>query len=321
MKLTPIPCPHLKNAKRIIRSDRNFLVLTGRAVIILDHELNHIKTIEGLKYAYNGHISPDGTKLFVISNQPEFYMISLETLEMVYRCHLKGQVTTMEGQGCWSLDGKYVMLPVMDKQTYTWALRIYDATVPERYVDDTAPSADFWFYTVLPISKEGAVYLLVRTRDGERSEQKINHLCLLRYDSAWSGRYDIPHQDGTPFSMEYREDANRLVIYTFENTFTCDTHGGHVREIDTGHGADERSHMLFKMPFTVKQITASMNGKYLYMASNVGLDIFDRATGELRYSKELTYGAEHVMEIEDGLIAVSLYGGSSKLYRIQNQKM
>jgi len=116
MKLIPLKCPHLKNAKNIIPHPNYLFVLTGKAIIILDRNFEHIKTVEGLKYAYRGSLSPDQTKLLVTSNDNMFYILSLESLEITYRCSIKGGVVGIEGGGCWSPDGNSVIMIVMNKK-------------------------------------------------------------------------------------------------------------------------------------------------------------------------------------------------------------
>lgn len=310
MKLVQIKCDHLRKAKKVIASDEYLFVLTGQSVVILKKDMEYVKTITGFRYTYNGHVSPDGKQLLLISNEPVFYIISIETLEMTARCRLKGNVEGIEGQGCWSLDGKSVLLIVMNKKNYNYFLRSYPIDNLNEF-SDYSPVNNFRFVSILSVPHKESIYILgnklmcdytdlvlLQLKNNEISENKIEGTRRL-----------------TPMTMEYNQRADRFVVYTIENAFTCDLLGKNVRMIDTGIPKSEVT--MFSMPLIIKHILESKDRKYLFMASTGGLDIFDKSTGELLYSKDISFGAENVFELKENMIIVGMYGGSSRLYEIK----
>ena len=317
MKLIPLTCAYLKQAKRAIISNQYLFLLTGKSIIILNKKWEYIKTIEGLKYAYNGVLSPDETKLLVISNEPVCYIISLDTLDMVNQCRMRGSVVGIEGQGAWSLDSQSVKIITMNKQNTIFSIRTYFVADTHTFEEDVSLGNLFQLYAIVTTPSEKSTFVLARRRMTSMTATQPHSLSLLRYDEGGVGCFEIEKQTGTPLSMEYNERMKRFVIYTTENSFTCDLEGKNIREIDTGTPPPKNSQMLFSMPFIIKQIVESINGRYLYVASTGGIDIFNYETGELIYHKSFSYGLEGITEIEDSCLIVNLYGGSSKLYKIQ----
>jgi len=74
----------------------------------------------------------------------------------------------------------------------------------------------------------------------------------------------------------------------------------------------------FWVPLVIKKIIESKNQKYVFLASNAGLDIFDAKTGNTLISKDFAYGSTNIVELEENLIVVSMFGGSSKMYKIED---
>lgn len=318
MEIKPISCAYFKNAKKVVISKNYIIILTGKAIIVLDKERNYVKTVDGLKYAYEGLLSPDETKLLIISNEPEFYIFSLDALEITDRCILKGNVSTIEGRGCWSPDGKNIFLILMKKRTGESFLRVYQTENLNNFVDNHSIGYMLNFHNILSLPSENAIYIIAQNRYNEWTDSDSNCLVLLRLTGDQVNRYEISDQNGIPFSMEYNETIRRFVIYTLKQAFTCDLHGGNVRMIDTGNDSPMPRQNFFSMPFIIKQILESANHKYIFMVSNGGLDIFDKQTGASLYFKEFPFGLENITEIEENIIAVGMYSGMSRLYKILN---
>ena len=316
MKIEPISCAYFKNAKKVFVSKLYIIILTGKAIIVLDKERNYVKTIDGLKYAYEGLLSPDESKLLIISNEPEFYIFSLDTLEITNRGKLKGNISTIEGHGCWSPNGKNIFLILMEKRTGKSFLRIYQTDNLNNFVDNHSIGYMLNFHNILSLPSENAIYIIAKNRFYEWNDSDC--LVLLRLSGDQVDRYEISDQSGIPFAIEYNKGTRRLVIYTLKRSFTCDLDGKNIRMIDTGNNSCVFEQNLLSTPFIIKQILESSNHKYIFMASNGGLDIFDKQTGASLYFKEFSYGLENILEIEENIIAVGLYSGSSRLYKLSD---
>ena len=74
MKLERIKCKPLERAKNLCTSQSFIIGCTGQKAAIMDKQLNLIHTVEGLEYVYSADVSPDETKLLLISNGNKFYV-------------------------------------------------------------------------------------------------------------------------------------------------------------------------------------------------------------------------------------------------------
>ena len=81
MKLERIKCKPLERAKNLYISQSYIIGCTGQKAAIMDKQLNLIHTVEGLEYVYSAEVSPDETKLLLISNGNKFYIVDLHTFE------------------------------------------------------------------------------------------------------------------------------------------------------------------------------------------------------------------------------------------------
>jgi len=112
MKLERIKCKPLERAQNLCVSKSYIVGCTGRKAAIMDKHLNLIHTVEGLEYVYSAEVSPDETKLLLISTGNRFYIVDLRTFEKT-RITVKSPYNqNLEGRGCWSFDGRSVWIPV-----------------------------------------------------------------------------------------------------------------------------------------------------------------------------------------------------------------
>ena len=80
MNLNRIKCKPLERAKNLCVSRSYIVGCTGKKAAIMDKQLNLIHTIEGLDYVYSAEVSPDETKLLLISTLNKFYIVDLLTI-------------------------------------------------------------------------------------------------------------------------------------------------------------------------------------------------------------------------------------------------
>ena len=99
---------------------------TGSRVKIFNKEMQLIKEIPRLDHVYTGSISPDEKKLLLVSTGNRFYILSLETFELKKYTVCGREDYNLEGRGCWSFDGKEILLCANGCSTGISALRIYD---------------------------------------------------------------------------------------------------------------------------------------------------------------------------------------------------
>ena len=317
MRIVKQSCPHLKNAKRVIVSDRYILVLTGKSLLILNRSYELLQTVSGLNHVYNGVISPDGKKLLLISNGNQFYVISLDTLELEWKCRVKKDFNgNLEGRGCWSQDGSEILLVVMNEMTLEQRIRHYNSDDPNQYYDDTTLSKCYWINGILSIPPLNAYYVLAQDKlDLLANMPGSRPITIACYDGKEYEHFVIEEQRGIPQSMEYHEELNRFTVYCMENVFSCDPKGQSVRRIDVNESfvGDQK---LFPPLSTVKQLSISKNNQYVFMASTLGFEVFEKTTGDLLGYQELSFGAENLTELEENLVVVCGYSGNAMLYKI-----
>ncbi len=318
MKLTQIPCEGIKKAKNILITQKYYIALSGQRVTFMNHSFETVKILEKFSYAYNGYVSPDEKYLLLIpTNSKHFYLVSLETLEIVERIQLKNKMITQEGCGCWSPDGRYMILIVRNPDTTAYEVRLYDLNNPTFYTIADLTATGFHMWNILTVPEHNAYYVLATSRRNEWTNSPDKSIALIKCTDGGHEIIEIEEQNQLPYFLEHNPRTDRFTVYTFDNVFTCGSDGKNVSVIDTGHENFFGLTPFALFPYTVKHIVASKNGKWVFMASTSGFDIFDKKTGEVILYKEYEYGATRIVEIEENLIAIAFYHGSMRLFRIE----
>ncbi len=318
MKLTQIPCEGIKKAKKLLITKEYYIALSGQRVTFMDHSFNIIKVLEKFSYAYDGYVSPDEKYLLLVpTNSKHFYLISLETLDVIKRVQIKNGMETHEGRGCWSLDGRYMTLLVRNPHTFAAEVRLYDVNNPSFYTIADISATGFHMWNILTVPEHNAYYILATSRRNEWTNSPDPNIVLIKCTDAGQDVIEIEGQTELPYYLEHNPKTDRFTVCTLKNIFTCAADGKNVSVIDTGNENFFGATPFALIPYVVKHIVASKNGKWVFMASTSGFDIFDKKTGEVLLYKEYEFGATRITEIEENLIAVAFYHGSMRLFRIE----
>lgn len=320
MKIVSVPCSYLKNCKKMIVADQYFILLTGRSVLILTKEMELVKQIDGFQYVYDGKLSPDGTKLLLISNGANFYMLSLDRLELLWKARVKeGKYCNLEGRGIWTLDGTRFLFVIFDQKTIQYKIRSYNALDPNDSYDETTLSKSHRIHEILTIPSQNAYVLLVQDILDTQFNLPSRPLKLLVYQSGICQEFVLHSKKGIPLGMDYQEYLNKLVIYTDEETFSCNLNGENISKIslDDPDKSSSLNPFAYYGMTQIKQIAASQNGQYVFIASTYGFDICGKDSGDVLFSKEYGFGAENFTEIKENLIVVCQYTGKASMYKIQ----
>lgn len=318
MKLIQIPCEGIKKAKKLLISKEYYIALSGQRVTFMDHSFNIIKVLEKFSYAYDGYVSPDEKYLLLVpTNSKHFYLISLETLDVIKRVQIKNGMETREGRGCWSLDGRYMLLLVQHPNTFAFEVRFYDVNDPTFYTIADIPATKFFMADIMRVPEHNAYYILAKPRQFDcMNIPPLDNVLLKCVEDG----YEVVTIDGhneVPISLDYNPKTDRFTVCTTRCTFTCASDGKNVSVIDTGHENYSEPTLFSPVTYIVKHIVVSKNGKYIFMASTSGFDIFDKKTGEVLLFKEYVFGATRITELEENLIAVALFHGSMRIFRIE----
>ncbi len=318
MKLTMIPCEGFKKAKNLIVTSKYYIALSGQRVTFMNHSFETVKVLEKFSYAYNGYVSPDEKYLLLVpTNSKHFYLISLETFETIARVQIKNGMETFEGRGCWSLDGRHMIVLVQHPNTFAFEVRFYDVNEPMFYTIADIPATKFFMADIIRVPEHNAYYILAKPRQYDRTNLPPLDNVLLKYGEDGYKVVVIEGQNDVPISFDYNPKTDRFTVCTSRCTFTCASDGKNVSVIDTGHENYSEPTLFSPVTYIVKHIVASKNGKYVFMASTSGFDIFDKKTGKVLLFKEYEFGATHITEIEENLIAVAFFHGSMRLFKIE----
>ena len=318
MKLIQIPCEGIKKAKNIIITSKYYIALSGQRVTFMNHSFEIVKILEKFSYAYNGYVSPDEKYLLLVpTNSKHFYLISLETLEIIERVQIKNRFVTNEGCGCWSPDGRYMILLTRNPYTFASEVRLYDVNDPTFYTVADISATGFHMWNILTVPEHNAYYILATSRKHEWTNLPESNIILIKCTDSGQEIIEIEGRKELPYSLEHNPKTDRFTVCTLSNVFTCTSDGKNVSVVDTGNENYFGQTPFALIPYTVKHIAASKNGKWVFLASTSGFDIFDKKTGEVLLYKEYEFGATRITEIEENLIAVAFYHGSMRLFRIE----
>lgn len=337
MQLEKIKCKPLERAKDIHISESYIVGCTGQKAAILDKQLNLLHTVEGLEYVYSAEVSPDETKLLLISNGNKFYIVDMQTFE-------KSRVTVrapynynLEGKGCWSFDGKSVWISVQRQTCYiNSTLRRYPLEDFSKYEDYLADQ--YVLNNILRLDHYGTYLLTGYNR-------KENHKNYLIYFDGTTFREFPLETTGAMLAPTVTADMEKGIVtvasFTGCKQFTLDGMAtetiSHPDPHDRKLRASDLLHALFEgdvqaqnemkalseslglenipAPDSINKYEKSSCGKYIYLASQSGFYLLDADTAELLGSVPVEYGVQNVVELAPGMIGLATWSGV-KVYRL-----
>ena len=335
MNLNRIKYKPLERAKNLCVSRSYIVGCTGKKAAIMDKQLNLIHTIEGLDYVYSAEVSPDETKLLLISTLNKFYIADLRTFEKTWITVKAPYNHNLEGQGCWSFDGKSVWIPVHRNTGYiNSTLRRYCVNDLTQYEDLLADK-----YCLNGISRIDAnnTYFLTGY-----NRQENNRTYFIHFDGIAFREIPLAASDNIitlSAAIDMKKDLVTLSSITGCQQFTLD--GKRIKTIS--HPCPKNKTLHFSdvfMPLAdgdaakqtyIKETAASFQlenisapdritkygtsscGKYIYLASESGFYLIDESIGDILASVSEEYGVQNFEEIAPGLIAIATWTGV-KLY-------
>lgn len=336
MKLERIKCKPLERAKNLCVSQSYIIGCTGQKAAIMDKHLNLIHSVEGLEYVYSADVSPDETKLLLISNGNKFYIVDLHTFEKT-RITVKAPYNhNLEGRGCWSFDGKSIWIAVQRRTNFiNSTLRRYCVDDFNKYQDHLADK--YCLNGILRIDSNNTYFLTGYNR------QENNRPYFIYYDGI-SFR-EIPlatsvNMIAPSATIDMEKGVVMLSSIAGCQQFTLD--GKSLNTIShpspknkTLHASDAFLHLFdgdAEKQKRINEISASLGlenisapdyiaknelsscGKYNYLVSESGFYLLDANTGDILATVPEEYGVQNFEELAPGLIAIATWSGV-KLYR------
>lgn len=335
MKLERTKCKPLERAKNLCVSQSYIIGCTGQKAAIMDKQLNLIHTVEGLEYVYSAEVSPDETKLLLISNGNRFYIVDLHTFEKT-RITVKSPYNhNLEGLGCWSFDGGSVWIPVQRSIGYVNStLRRYCVDDFNKYEDHLADK--YYLSSISKIDSNNTYFLTGYNRqennrnyfiysDGatfrevplEISVNMIAPTATVNMEKgvvtlasiAGCRQFTLEGKSLNTISHPSPKDKTLHTSEVFAHLFDGDTEKqNRLKEVSAALGLENISATDY-----ITKYALSSCGKYIYIASESGFYLTDEKTGDVLASVPEEYGVQNFEELAPGLIAIATWSGV-KLY-------
>ena len=340
MRLERIKCKPLERAKNLCVSQSYIVGCTGQKAAIMDKQLNLIHTVEGLEYVYSADMSPDETKLLLISNGNKFYVVDMHTFEKT-RITVKPPYNyNLEGRGCWSFDGKSVWIVVQRSTGYiNSTLRRYCVNDFNKYEDNLADkyylngisridSNNTYFLTgynrqennrtyfiyfdgtafrEFPLETSGNMIAPTATVDMEKGIVTLSSIAGCRqFTLGGKAIQTISHPDP--------KDKTLRASDAFIHLFDGDTEKqNRLKEVSKSLGLEDIS-----APDYITKHEFSSCGTYIYLASESGFYLLDASTEDILATVSEEYGVQNFKELALGFIAIATWTGV-KLYKLCDQ--
>lgn len=332
MKTIEINSNLFSRSKKIIISKKFIISLTGSAAIIADKKFNVLKKITGLSYVYEGQISPDEKTLLLISNGNCFYIISLDSFEIIKKQVIRD--SSMEGNGFWSFKGDAVIVVGTNNKTlisFVRSYNVFDYSFKESNLDNK-----YTFISSTSVQKLNKHLIIGYNRKDD------NAVYILWYDETEFKEYKINNYNDTISNIEYNIFLNVIVVYGQQSTILCDNYGNQKKDISlfepeaiTFTALDLFPENIFDIQQqniiknlsshlelegssifeSINKIYWASNSKNIYIATTKKIFVFNISENEIVYSKNISYGVQDIIEIEKNIIAISTWNGV-KTYKL-----
>lgn len=324
MNLSEVYYPNLSKSKHFTFSKNYFISCTGKKALIFNKKLQLIKEVEGLYYVYNALISPDESKVLLISNSNYFYILSLESF-IVTKHTIKGKYRgNLEGNGCWNLEGTGVCFCVTEPEEILSSFRMYELDNMNVYKDLICDK--YWLkgVSMIPNLKK---YLIT----GLNRNNHKNY--LIWYDGIMFKENCINNFDDVIRRVEYNSSKECCIVYGLEKTIFCSTEGEiiHNFNIDNNEkimynssdiffNIDDRKQKIIKIiskclglednyiEHCVNCICFSKE-KYIFVGTNKSIFCIDIEIKRIKLKIDIPYGVDQITEFDKDKLIVSTWNG------------
>lgn len=335
MKLERIPCKYLNRAQNVFVSNSYIIGCTGQKAVILNRQLEFVHIVQGLEYVYCAQMSPDEKSLLLISNGNKFYVVDMETFSTI-RITVKSPFNrNLEGRGCWSFDGKSILIPVQHNRTGKSTLRCYSLEtlqefqefLPEKYYLAGISQTDTpgtYFLTGYNRNDNNQRYLIffdgISFRETPLNDTQmiilsadadIQHNIITIYTPNGCQQFTL---DGTPLS-KIAHPAPTMQSLSFSDIFTSWFHNepdllSDLTTLSTSLGLDN----VFATD-SINKYEVSQCGNYYYLASQSGFYLLDAKTHAVLAVIKEEFGVQNFEELSPRVLAMATWHGI-RIYKI-----
>lgn len=327
MKFTQIKNSALQKCKDYIWVENGLVCFTGKQVLLFDQHFDLIAAQGNLSYAYTGELSPQCDKLLTVSNGNRFYIHEFPSLNPIDNVTVRAPYNyNIEGCGCWSLDGKSVLICAANSKTLNSVLRIYNADDFSEYADFL--SERYWLIDIQAVRTLSKYYLIGFNRADFKTY-------IIWYDGENFEEYPLENLDNTVFGSHFNELYNLLEVYdSSDSILIYDCKGRLIKKQSRATGneyklsfskvfkgiAPEKEQELKSlseafgfenMSFQdcVNNIVLSNNAPIAYVSTNCRLIAYDISACKIIDQIEIGYGVGQINEIDKNKIIVSTWDG------------
>lgn len=319
---------------RVVTKSEHYIVgSTGGQVKIFNSEMEHLKTITNVFQVYGCYISPNEKNLLLVSMANIFYVLSMETFHMK-KYTIKGKYNgNLEGEGCWTLDGRGCCFCVSNRDNGVSALRIYEDIESGNYCEILTDA--FCLTSIFPIPSEKK-YLL---SGYDRTDDKC---CLIWYDGNTFEKHPIEDYDDTIRKVIYNTNDSTCTVCGLTSTIQCSAQGKHINRIELPQSSAsvfdffsvftnvplsqtaretlrEKIHnwelTCLQDADSIRDVAYSQLGPYLYIATTRGLLCINYELNKIEAEVIIPYGVTEILKLSEELLIISTWE-SARLIRI-----
>ena len=337
MKLKRIECKLLERAKNITVSESYVIGCTGQKAVILDKQLNHVYTVDKLDYVYNAQMSPDESKLLLISNGNKFYVVDMKSFEVRRQTVRAPYNENLEGIGCWSIDGKSILIPI---NKYSEGV---NSTLRRYAVDEFREFKDYlsdkycinWISSIKIIN----TYFMIGYNRKENNRQYFIYFDEEKFR-------EIPLEKSLQLIMPNAHIdmiKEQITVTSIDGCFRFTLEGEIIEKISHPKPKDKKVSFsdVFMHSFAenrekqkelkdlsmelgledilardyINKYKPSLCGKYMFLASESGFHVLDANGKEILFAILEKYGVQNFEELSPNIIAIATWHGV-KLYEL-----
>ena len=285
----------LRHSKNLTLTSRYIILYNGSSVVIYDYKFVCQKKILNLKYVYNGYVSPDETKLLLVSNENRYYLVSLENFSVLKTCSIKSPHNgNLEGNACWHSNDSF-FLPVQNDVSMLSTLRKYNCDSSDSFEDFLAGL--FWITYVTFVAKNDS-YLIIGL---DRNNDVWNVVWMDKCGNYTSYKIDYFNEAILDVCVCYDDEK---IILTGESTiYCCDFHGFPADILKNNKFENIIYHGF---PLFLKR--SKSNDSIAYLGTTNELVVYDLEHNMTIDSYPMEFGARGIEEMNDIIFVCSSDG-------------
>ena len=282
-------------SKNLTITSKYIILYRGASVSIYDHNFIFQMRIPNLKYVYYGYVSPDETKLLLVSNAKRYYIFSLENFSLLCARSIRSPYNdNLEGVACWCSNDSF-LLPAQNSVSLLSTIKKFNCTASDSCKDYLVEL--FWIRHISFVEKKNKCLIIG----------------LNRRDHNWNviwmdmdGKYEvyrIANFNEALFNVDIWCDTERIVLTGETTIYSCDFYGVPSNIM----GDYDFENIIY--PGIPEFFRRSQNDASIaYLGTSHALIIYDLKHHVAIHSYPMIFGAQNVTEFGD-TIFVSSYDG------------